>query len=129
MFERSVDDFIRISSINARQIIFFDRGIIDTIGYARLAGLQITPKMDQEAKKYHYNPMVFILPFWNDIYTTDTERKQTTEEAIETYNILKRTYESYGYEPIEVPKTSVENRADFVLQQIDRIRKLSTSAS
>lgn len=118
MFERSVNDFIRISSLNTGNIIFFDRGIIDTIGYARLAGLKITPEMDRQAKQYQYNKKVFILPFWDEIYTTDAERKQTIEEAVNTYKVLKERYEFYGYNPVEVPKIPVKNRADFILWQI-----------
>ena len=44
-----------------------------------------------------YNPIVFILPPWKEIYQTDNERKQDWQEAEHTYFQMKSTYEKYGY--------------------------------
>jgi len=104
--------------INDNSNIFFDRGILDTIGYAEMIGIEIPTEMEQYAKNYLYNRKVFILPPWLEIYETDSERKQNWTEAEMTYYQLKKTYEKYGYEVIDVPKDNIECRKNFVLNKI-----------
>ena len=96
--------------------VFFDRGIPDTLSYLRLTGRDIPAAMDEDAREMRYNRIVFILPPWQEIYGTDTERKQDWPEAVRTYEQLRETYEEYGYQLVELPKTAVEERADLLLQ-------------
>jgi predicted ATPase len=119
MLDRSVDRYTAMDSWNNGQLTFFDRGILDTLCYARLIEIDITATMDHYAKHYTYNPTVFILPPWADIYETDNERKQTWEEAVQTYEVMSDTYRLYGYEVIEVPRIAIEDRLAFVLGKIE----------
>ena len=48
-----------------------------------------------------------------EIYTTDAERKQTLDEAVETYQAMYRAYQDCGYEIVELPRDTVEARARF----------------
>ncbi|WP_422141841.1 hypothetical protein [Vreelandella salicampi] len=41
---------------------------------------------------FPYNPVVFLLPPWEDIYGTDSERDQTFEESVEVFGGMKRWY-------------------------------------
>lgn len=116
MLSRSIDSYRE--NIPEEGFLFFDRGIPDTLAYAHLTHQAISPELQQAALNYQYNIQVFILPPWAEIYHTDTERKQTYQEAVDTYNIMYSTYESLGYTLTMVPKTSPEERTDFVLQQI-----------
>jgi len=95
--------------------IFFDRGIPDTLSYVRLINRDIPAMMDDDARQMRYNPKVFILPPWQEIYETDTERRQDWEESVRTYRQLQKTYEGYGYQLVELPKITVEERADLLL--------------
>ncbi|WP_143306253.1 AAA family ATPase [Chitinophaga vietnamensis] len=97
------------------QVIFFDRGIPDALCYAQLTGAAVE---DYYAQKYRYHRKVFLLPPWRAIYTTDTERKQSWEEAVQTYQLMVHTYQHYGYDTIEIPFGSVEARAAFLLAQL-----------
>ena len=115
MHERSIDDYKRINH-NNNEIFFFDRGILDTLSYARLINSKITGEIENDAKYYRYNKKVFILPPWFGIYKTDNERKQTWEEAVQTYETIIKTYREYKYEILEVPKTSIGKRVDFILE-------------
>jgi predicted ATPase len=72
--------------------------------------------MDFAVKQFRYNKKVFILPPWFEIYKTDDERKQTWEEAVNTYKILAETYRMCDYELIKVPWDSVEKRIEFVIE-------------
>lgn len=116
MLTRSVDSYRE--NIPEEGILFFDRGIPDTLAYTHLTRQTIFPELQQASARYLYNSQVFILPPWAEIYHTDTERKQTYQEAVDTYNIMYSTYESLGYTLTIVPKATPEERAEFVLQQI-----------
>lgn len=95
-------------------ILLFDRGIVDALCYATLIGMPDSAANAGIASQYRYNKNVFILPPWKEIYTTDTERKQTWAEAVATYELMAATYLKHGYQLIEVPRLSPNNRADFI---------------
>jgi predicted ATPase len=116
MLKGSVESYIE--NAENENIIFFDRGILDTICYSDMIGNGISAEMDEYAKKL-YNKRVFILPPWFEIYATDSERKQDWEEAEMTYHKMKIIYEKYGYDTIDVPRDSVRNRVSFVLLNMD----------
>src|SRR5690606_30859744 len=54
----------------------------------------------------------------SEIYQTDGEQKQNWEEAQQTYIHMRNTYRRLGYEPIIVPKGSIEERKEFVRSYI-----------
>ena len=116
MLLRSVADFEELAHIE--RPCFFDRGIIDTLGYARLIGIPISDRMNEAANTYRYNSKVFLFPFWEEIYVNDAERKQNQEEARETCRVLKDVYENFGYEIVNVPFLSPEERGEWILQNI-----------
>ncbi len=117
MLERSVLSYTEAANtLPTDQPVFFDRGIPDTLCYAELTHQPITATMGTYAREYRYNTNVFILPPWKAIYHTDTERKQTWEEAIATYEQMVHTYRQHGYTIIEVPQDTVENRVAFILR-------------
>lgn len=95
MLLRSIVDFEEF--IHMGKPCFFDRGIIDILGYARLIGIPITNGMVEAANKYRYNVKVFVFPFWKEIYVNDSERKQDIGEAERTFWALKKEYEKFGY--------------------------------
>lgn len=117
MMDRSVQTY-HSASIENNETVFFDRGIPDTIAYTRLLHQRVSTEFGLHAKQLRYNKNVFILPPWQEIYETDTERKQNWEEAVMTYNVLKETYADYQYYLIEVPKVDIFKRAEFILQNI-----------
>jgi predicted ATPase len=98
--------------------MFFDRGVPDVMGYLRLMNLPIPPHMEKAAEIFRYNRRVLIAPPWQDIFQQDRERKQDFDEAIRTYDAMVATYYECGYELIELPRVSVEERARFVLHHI-----------
>lgn len=95
--------------------VFFDRGVIDVLGYLRLIGHRVPDHMRKAAEQFRYNRRVFIASPWPKIFCQDRERKQDFNEAVRTYDALAATYAEYDYELIELPRTSVEERVRFVL--------------
>ncbi|MDR4954538.1 AAA family ATPase [Chryseobacterium sp. ES2] len=118
MFKESVKTYMEISKLSHKKPVFFDRGILDTLGYMKLEHILIPVSMVAKAREMAYHHNVFILPPWKEIYENDPERKQTFQKAVETFECMKDIYQEYGYTVIEVPKVSVENRAHFILDRI-----------
>lgn len=74
--------------------------------------------VDNAARLFRYRSEVFIAPPWREIFGQDEERKQDFAEAERTYQALLATYDDYGYRLCEVPRLSVEARADFIEARI-----------
>ncbi|MDF0706255.1 MULTISPECIES: AAA family ATPase [Flagellimonas] len=119
MFHRSLASFEKAKNDHKETtLLFFDRGFLDALCYASLEGIPIDQEMRTYVETARYNDHVFILPPWEEIYQTDEQRKQDWNEAVFTYNKIIQTYRSHLYDLIEVPKTSVKERADFILNHI-----------
>lgn len=95
--------------------VFYERGVIDALAglhsLAPLAGAELRAWLQQ----YQYCPKVFLLPPWRDIYVTDAERDQTFEHALFVDQVTRQWYQQCGYDVIEVPMTTMEQRCVFVL--------------
>ncbi|MCL6220698.1 AAA family ATPase [Zunongwangia pacifica] len=119
MFDRSVESYANTEKKDHQdQPVFFDRSFLDPLCYAQLIDSPISQEMQSYAQNWKYNPKVFMLPPWQEIYQTDAERQQDWEEVLLTHSKMKETYTNYGYQIIEVPKTTPKTRADFVLEGI-----------
>lgn len=105
-------------SSHATNVTFFDRGIPDIIAYLKLAQLPVSENYCLALQKHPHHSTAFILPPWKEIYLNDPERWQTFEEATTIYHSLKQTYHSLGFQLIELPKASVEERMKIVESSI-----------
>lgn len=97
--------------------VFFDRGVPDTIAYLRLVKKPVPPHMEKALSVFRYNPLVFVAPFWPEIFANDQERKQTLEEAERTCDMLIETYRDLGFKIALLTKAPVEERRRFVLEK------------
>ncbi|MGE4526914.1 MAG: AAA family ATPase [Rhodospirillaceae bacterium] len=100
--------------------VLFDRGIPDIVGYLRLEGLEVPSHVAEAATRFCYNRRVFIAPPWPEIYERDAERKQDTDTARRTCEAMAAVYAELGYDLVELPRCSVEERADFVRMHVLR---------
>ena len=105
----------------ASGILLADRGIPDTLTYARLIGLSEDAFIRRACEEYRYAPVVFVAPPWADIYKTDDERKQDFAEAVRTHECIVRVYRECGYTLVELPRVSPHQRADFIVRQVSQI--------
>jgi predicted ATPase len=104
--------------------VFFDRGIPDVLGYLSLSDIPVPGHMNKAAALFPYNRTVFIAPPWKEIFHQDRERKQDFDEAVRTYEALAAVYEGLGYELVPVPKGSIDNRVQFILDRVRSARPL-----
>jgi predicted ATPase len=116
MLKRSVESYLVHTP--ASRLTFSDRGIPDTLCYARLIGLANQKPILDACWHFRYAPIVFLAPPWREIYETDGERKQDFAEAEATFEQMVLVYRECGYAISELPKAKPQVRADFILQQI-----------
>ena len=84
----------------------------------KVDNLTISENYKEDCEKYKYNTTVFYTPIWEVIYQTDTQRKEDIESAIAIEKSLLKTYKSFGYMLIEIPKLTTSERVDFILSKI-----------
>ena len=96
--------------------IFFDRGLIDAASALRHINGDAFIETLRDA--HRYNRLVFLTPPWPEIYRGDSERKHDFDAAIEEYERLLCDYDALGYDTVVLPKSGIEERADFILTRI-----------
>ncbi|RKS53277.1 putative ATPase [Gillisia mitskevichiae] len=102
----------------SKERIFLDRGIPDVVAYMDYFGTNY-PDEFTLACNYHKYDKIFLLPPWKEIYTSDNERYESFDQALEIHEHLKKSYLTYGYEPIEVPTGSISSRSSFIMNSLD----------
>jgi predicted ATPase len=113
MLQRSIESYQQTPTTRPT---FADRGIPDTLGYARLIALGDDGAIREACERYRYASPIFVTSPWEEIYETDSERKQAFDEVVRTFHFLKHAYEECGYQLIEIPKAPARERALFVLE-------------
>jgi predicted ATPase len=101
----------------AHNVVFIDRGIPDVLAYMHYIGDSYPASFDVACKEHTYSK-IFILPPWEEIYISDDARYENFEQAKLIHSHLIETYKNYGYDLIEVPKDTMENRIHFILNTI-----------
>lgn len=96
--------------------VFFDRGLIDAA--AALEHATGEAVLHDLARRHRYNRKVFLTPPWPEIYLRDKDRRHDLDAATEEYERLLAVYPALGYQPVVLPKLSVEDRADRLLETL-----------
>lgn len=96
---------------------FYDRGIPDNLGYLRRDKLRNT-LWEAEARNYPYHHQVFLCPPWEEIYGKDAVRWEELDLMLEIHQALEGIYQDFGYQVIEVPKISPQERINFILNTL-----------
>lgn len=97
--------------------IFFDRGLVDAVTALQHAtGDPLLKALAEEVP--HYYKLVFLVPPWPEIYVQDSERRHSLDDASEEYLRLLDAYPALGYHVHIIPKTTVVERADYVLSTL-----------
>jgi predicted ATPase len=108
--------------------VFFDRGIPDMAGGYAMLGLDVPAHVRAAIAAFRYHPVVFLAPPWREIYTTDTERKQSFAEAERTCEAMAAAYTEAGYELTQLPFVPLTERLRFVLEIIARTTEPANAA-
>lgn len=109
-----IEQFNKADEIE-EDIVYIDRGIPDVSAYLHYSKQDFPSDFIEANEKYIYNK-VFHFPIWDDIFVSDNERYENIDEAKKIDFHLQQTYKNLGYNLIHVPKLSIEERANFILQ-------------
>lgn len=117
--EKRLDAYLRTSE---DKIYFCDRGIPDEIAFLRFEKIkmpqQICKEIFEASSKYRYNQKIFIAPPWKEIYQNSSVREEPYENSIKLGNLIKGVYAKLNYLVIEIPKGSIKERVDFILNNL-----------
>ena len=116
LMERSIETYQRELQKQHQAPIYFDRGVGDAFTCADLIGYTLPARLCELAMQCRYCYPVFLAPWWPEIYSPDTERRQDREEAERTEHAIVKTYADLGYSIATLPLASPSERADFILQ-------------
>ncbi|RSD31679.1 AAA family ATPase [Vibrio pectenicida] len=116
--QMAMQEILNHKQYTGSDIMFYDRSIIDCYGYSQLEQIFLSTDLINRCNELMYNPKVFIFPPWEEIYENDAERRQDFSQAVATYYEMVKAYRNFGYKLIEVPKTSVVERAEFIINQL-----------
>lgn len=100
---------------------FCDRSIVDIISYLKKAGITDYQDYITDLKKLNWHPEVIMCPPWQEIYQTDNERKEPFSEVELLYNILTETYKELGFTINELPKDTVDNRTEWIINRFGHL--------
>lgn len=103
--------------LEEKNLIFIDRGLPDILAYMDFIGDTYPEYFITQCEETKYN-QVFVLPPWEEIYESDEARYENFEQAKVIYEHLKLTYNKFGYELIEVPCGTVEDRIKFIFKNL-----------
>lgn len=107
-----------LTECSNKAINFFDRGIPDSAGYLMYENVKIPHYLDNAIHNSNYENDVFIAPYWEEIYASDSERIETADKAKGISDALRAVYQQYGYNLIDIPFLPVRDRVDFILNRI-----------
>lgn len=109
VLSRSIRDF----EASPPGLVLFDRGVPDSLAYARWFGLD-TKIFEEAATRHRYHDEVILFPSWEDIFVNDDLRKATFQMALQFEATLVETFEDLGYRLFAVPRQTIGERALFV---------------
>ncbi len=98
-----------------KEIIFFDRGISDSIAYYRICGLVKDEILKKAVRNSSYQKVFLLdkLP-----YKKDYARIENDQTRLKLYKYLKEGYEKIKTPVVKVPIMSVEKRVKFILKNL-----------
>jgi predicted ATPase len=102
--------------LKTQQLIFFDRGTVDSLGYFNYYQLE-AQHIKHGCERLRYKKIFYChqLPVVDDHI-----RVEDTNTAIKIGRSIYRAYVNQGYQMIDLPAVSVEQRVKLILSQIER---------
>jgi hypothetical protein len=98
--------------------VFFDFGIIEAVLMLCELGQAEPGFAERQLQARPYNQTVFFFPPWPDIFVQDSERDQTSEQAVAVSGRILEGYKSLGFTLVPVPFAPPAERAGFVLATV-----------
>ncbi len=98
--------------------IIMDRAIPDTLGFCHAFELLVTQELEAACSSVQYDAVFLLSPL---PFQSDSARNESTHEQLLIHEGLKRAYQSVSAPLIEVPVLKIEERMQFMFQQINNL--------
>lgn len=97
------------------EMIFWDRGIPDSVAYYEMLGAGDDFFLQEATKKSFYKKVFLLqpLPYKKDYARTEDEKQQQ-----DIHELLKKAYVAHGYDVVEIQGDTPEERLDNVLKNL-----------
>lgn len=103
------------ATLKVDQTVFLDRGVPDGLGYERY--LKLTPNPDLLSASMHAQyRKVFLLECLP--VKVDWNRHEDAQVQQEIHDAIRTTYLELGFDLIDVPALSPEERVEFILERL-----------
>ena len=119
-FQEKVEE-LQIKKYLENENAIFDRGTVDEIGYRNYYGIynNFDYAMFCAEKKYD---LVFMFTPYEEIYSNDNIRIEPFYESCLAFQYILNAYHEWNYNIITVPKTSIEERVEFIKNEINKFK-------
>lgn len=101
----------------ATAVQIFDRSPICTLALAQYVGLPVTPTLEREINRLVaegiYQPQVFFVHLLGFI-TPTAVRRISLAQSVTFERFHEQTYRNHGFELVDVPAGTVEERAELI---------------
>ncbi|MCT4666271.1 MAG: ATP-binding protein [Flavobacteriales bacterium] len=98
-------------------LCFYDRSLIDILVYLDYEKIEYPVEWDEKINNLPYHKQVLYFPFWEDIFEQDDHRMENVLHAQELDKALREGYQKRGYELVEIPFGTIEERKQFIINQ------------
>ncbi|MFS4492070.1 AAA family ATPase [Maribacter sp. 2308TA10-17] len=105
---------------STEKFVFFDRGIPDVLAYMDCFNQEYDESFTNACSLNRYD-LIFLMPPWKEIHVVDNERFESYEESLRINECLERSYTDLGYNVQIVPKDTITNRVDFILDSVKNL--------
>lgn len=97
------------------ETVFLDRGVPDGLGYERFLKLKSNPELHHASKSARYRKVFLLecLPV-----KLDWNRHEDAQVQQEIHDVIRETYLELGFDLVDVPALSPEERVEFILERL-----------
>lgn len=107
-----------LNRVDPEDIAFSDRGLPDQAAFSWFKGKELSSQLKAALAANRYSNKVFLTPPWRQIYRNDQIRTETFEEAEKIHQYIIKAYLENGYELIDLPFISPDDRIEFILKSL-----------
>lgn len=101
------------------ELIFFDRSMIDLIGFCRYVNIEVPQIIIDHARQSAFQKVFICETLESFNNRTDTGRGFSKEDAEQITEHVRYAYEEFGYTPEMLPDMPIEDRVKQIRKSLD----------
>jgi len=115
-----LDTLLRRERQATGEHVFCDRGAFDAIAYCHVFGNEVPAPLVKATHTRRYETVFLLDQLPN--YATDKERREDPVLAKRIHEAIGDAYRGLGYEVVRVPVLPPQERAEFIIAQVNERR-------